>query len=532
MKCIKCNIAQNGYFAGPIFKIQSDFDIKREEGFDVNEQKERFKKACDSLIETIELSGNTKKNEEISRTVIELLHDESFINPVMSNLESMKCSASFAVWEASRKLCAELDMVQNEYIRSRTDDVRGLALKLISILEGKSNKPMECSAIVSSEISPAMISSFDEELVGALLSVKGSPISHASIMADNLGIPYLYGSEEAAKEASDATFVIIDSEKGCVVLDPSEEEKKIALERMNKLSKMRIEEAEREYEESKKAMNCRTKIYANIGGPEDIEELKKSGADGVGLFRTEFMFLNSDKAPGEEEQLEVYRDVLKVMEGKEVIIRTMDIGSEKSVSWLNLPKEINPALGLRGVRVSLENRELFNVQLRALLRAAVSGNLKIMFPMITSEWEIDEIKRLIKKAAKELDNEKLEYRIPEIGIMIETPAAAVCADELAKKVSFFSIGTNDLAQYSLAIDRSTQGIDKYFEAGSEAVFRLIGMVAKAGSENNISVGVCGQLAADVGAIKRLILEGVDELSVPVKKVRKMRILAAKVEAEI
>ncbi len=278
--------------------------------------------------------------------------------------------------------------------------------------------------------------------------------------------------------------------------------------------------------------SAHAKVYANIAGPQDIEALIDSGAEGVGLFRTEFLFLGKTSAPTEEEQFQAYRSVAEAMAGKETVIRTIDVGSDNKVDWLGLPKEKNPALGCRGLRVCLREEGLFTTQIRALLRAAAYGNVKIMVPMVTSSWEVDAIRTKMEECAKNLEAESVPFSMPPLGIMVETPAAAMLADQLAKKVDFFSVGTNNLTQYTLALDREAQDMDQYYDPCHEAVLRLVGMTVAAGHERNIPTAVCGELAANPQAIEKLIARGVDELSVPIPKVVATRVRAAEAEARL
>lgn len=527
MKEFICNVAQNGFFAGPIFLVKKEEKISDEKINNVDEEVKKFNDAKKAFNDELENNKSSSKNAEIQSTVKSILSDEAFSSQVIKNIKENSLSAQLAVNKAADALVEEMSKVDLEYIRSRQDDIRGVANKLISFLQGNTSIINELSAICSMELSPAQLSGINETFVGALLTDKGSANSHVAILAGNINIPYLFGNKDAINAAQDASFIIIDSETKKVILDPDKKTKEKALEKMSQIIKQNKEIADKNIVED--IPQCKSKVYANIAGPKDIDELVKSGADGVGLFRTEFLFLDREKAPTEEEQFNAYKSVLEAMKGKDVIIRTMDIGSDKKVSWLPLPQEFNPALGLRGVRVSLAYDDLFRTQLKALLRAGVYGNLKVMFPMIASTWEVDEIINRINKIAEELEKEKIPYKMPKLGVMVETPAAAVCADELAKKVSFFSIGTNDLTQYTLAIDRESQGLDQYFNAHHEAIFRLIGMICKEAHKCNVEVGVCGQLAADSEGAGRLIRLGVDELSVPVRKVSATKALAFKEE---
>jgi len=524
MKIFKCNISQTGYFAGPVYGINKDIDGDIQTLANPHDESKRFEKAKNIILMDIKNNNTMGENREVLETLNLILEDEIFCKHVKKAINE-GLSAVAAVKEASNKIVSDLDKIDSLYIRSRREDILGLSERLEEILTGKNHKLNISSVICGDNISPAKLVAFDNSLIGGLLTDKGSPNSHVSVLAGNLGIPYLYGSSEAVKWAMTANFIILDGDNGTVVVDPDENLKAQAIDKMRQINK------DKRKDDFSENVSCKTRVYANIGGIEDIDELIDSGADGVGLFRTEFLFINSEKAPTEEEQYMTYRAVAEAMGDKEVIIRTMDIGSDKSVKWLKLPKEPNPALGLRGIRVSMEYPELFKTQIRALLRSAVYGNIKVMFPMITSSFEIDWIIDFIQNTANELDKEDIKYCIPPLGVMIETPSAAICAGSLAKKVAFFSIGTNDLTQYTLAIDRESEGMDRFL-SDYEAIFTLIKNVVKSGYENGISTAVCGQMAADSNCIRTLIEAGVEELSVPVKKVKYIKSEVAKIENDI
>ena len=541
MKTFTCNVAQKGYFAGPLHYIFSGAAEGQKQFAGVEEELNGFHGAAAALRASIDsgnngavgmgaLKGANAKNSDIRETVLSILSDSVFISKVEAGISEQHLCAADSLRKAGDELGEAFSKMDSEYLRSRQDDVRGVANQLIAILEGGAEGPQELSAFVADEISPAQLVSADEALIGAILTCKGSANSHAAILSGSMGIPYLYGNADAVEAAKNASFIVIDSESSTVVVDPDEGTRSAARERMAEVVREREEAAKAA--QASKTIQCRTKVCANIAGPEDIEALVASGADGVGLFRTEFLFIGRESAPSEEEQLEAYQAVLQIMGEKPVVIRTMDIGSDKKASWLALGEESNPALGLRGVRVSLEREGLFRVQLRALLRAGVTGNLKVMFPMIASTWEVDEIFQEVQVVAQELESEGIAFKLPELGIMVETPAAAVMAEELAQKVSFFSIGTNDLSQYTLAIDREVRGLDRYFDPHHEAVFKMIGMTAEGGHKFGVETGLCGQLGADPDAIERLVRLGVDELSVPIRKVGATKRLVAEVEARL
>lgn len=530
MKEYKCNVAQAGFFAGPVFVSGSD-KIEMRPG-DVTEETEKLVRALNAVKADMQNSADAGGASDIMETVSMMLDDDTFIDEIQQFIATKKCNAEYAVSRVAESYAKKMENADSDYLKERSSDIRGVGGKLIDAVTGrKTGGPTELSAIAAAEISPAQLSAFDSKYIGGMITDKGSPNSHAAIIAGSLEIPYVYGAGEAIKELKENAFVILDGDR--LVTDPDEAMRAGALERMARLQAKRLAEDEKLRSVAGECAGCRTKVYANIAGPKDIPQLLESGADGVGLFRSEFLFLDRDDAPSEDEQYQAYRAVLEAMGDKEVIIRTMDLGSDKKVPWLGLPDEQNPALGMRGVRVSLEKEDVFGVQLRALLRASVTGNLKIMFPMIASEWEIDEIKSRVDAAAHALGEAKVPYRVPEIGIMVETPAAAVMAEELAKKVSFFSIGTNDLTQYTLAIDREAAGLDRYFAPHHEAVLKLIEMTAAGGHKHGVVTGVCGQLAADSGEMtERLIAAGVDELSVPVSKVREVKAAAVMAEKKL
>ena len=523
MKEYICRIAQKGFYAGPVYALNAaGYEIKKLSADPAGEAA-KLECAVDMIKKSLKEACVPEENAKVMETVGMMLGDETFIGEIKQYIRDEKCSAEYAVKTKCSEYAKKMEKAPTEYLRARASDITGVGEQLIGVMRRSAASELTGrTALAAPEIGPAQMSSFDSGFIGGIITDKGSPNSHLSILAGNLEIPYIYGNAEAVSAAAESSYIIIEDDK--LITEPDDRLKARAEERM-----MRMEAEKKQRRTAGEKSHCKTKIYANIAGPEDIPQLLASGADGVGLFRSEFLFLGKDSPPTEEEQYRAYKSVLEAMGDKEVIIRTMDLGSDKRVSWLVLPEEANPALGLRGARVSLEKKEVFNTQIRALLRAGVFGNLKIMFPMIASEWEIDEIQACVEAAAAELEKEKLAHKVPELGIMIETPAAAVTADVLSKKVRFFSIGTNDLTQYTLALDREAQGLDRFFDPHSEAVFRLIETVIREGHKNHVTTGICGQLGADPEAIERLISAGVDELSVPVSKVTETRSIAAKAE---
>lgn len=535
MKEFVIKAAQTGFAAGEVFAVdeapEAAASAQPEGKRTPEEELSRYEEAVDVLDRELAsaAAGADRDSAEIYEAERLLLKDETFTESVGKLIREEGLDAAAAAEKAGRRLQQQMEESGNDYIRQRKEDVRGVTERLLGILGGKTAAgPGKPSILVAEELSPARLSAMDPAMILGILTEKGAPTSHVSILAGNLGIPCVYGSYDAAEAARRSGRLILDGEK--VITDPGEEQYRAAIDRME-------QEREKKRREQKEkaafpAGSTRTAVFANIAGPRDIPELTASGAQGVGLFRSEFLFLNQNAAPTEEEQFEAYRSVAQAMEGKETVIRTLDAGSDKKISWLPQTAEKNPALGCRGLRLCLREKELFRTQLRALLRAAAFGNIKIMLPMVTSVWEVEAVRTLMESCAAELAAEGQAYAVPPLGIMVETPAAAMIADELAEKADFFSIGTNDLTQYTLALDREAQGLDDFYDPCHEAVFRLIERTAAAGHRKNIPTSVCGELAADPRAIGRLIACGVDELSVSLPKIGETRLHVTEAEKQL
>ncbi len=519
---------QPGFGAGEAFLIRNKTKDTQENSESSEKELARLEAAAAELGQMLlAATGNgSKENAEIFESQKLLLEDREFLGAARELINTENVSAAEAVRQSGEKLAARFEESSSEYIRQRSVDVRGLSGRLLDLMSGAGASDLtKASIIVAEELSPAELSSLDAAFLRGIITVKGAPTTHVSIMAGNLGIPYLYGSKEAVDAIREGSRLILDG--GKLILDPEEETYRKAFERSEKLKeKRRTEEA------AAAEAKTRTKILANIAGPQDIGELLSSNAEGVGLFRSEFLFLKRETEPSEEEQFQAYRSVAEAMGQKETVIRTMDIGSDKSADWLKLPDEKNPQLGMRGLRVSLNDEHLLRTQLRALLRAAAFGNVRVMLPMIISSWEVETVRDRMKSYAKELEEEGIPYRIPPLGIMIETPAAVMIADELAEVSDFFSIGTNDLTQYTLALDREGQNLERFYDPFHKAVFRLIAATAEAGRKKKIPVAVCGELAGNENAVPMLIEAGVTELSVSISKIAKTRAAALKAEESL
>ena len=500
---------------------------EEQEVYDIGRELARFEKAVRCLDQN--LSAAAEKADAKSEAIFEaermILKDPIYAGKIKELIRENGMDAVSAVETTGRAAAQEIAESKSLYIRQRSDDVKGLTQRLLGILRGEEERVLTTPAIlVAKELSPVELSGMDPALILGIVTEKGAPASHVSILAGNLGVPYVYGSADAVTAARSSERVIL--EEGKLITDPGDEIYRAAL--------FRLEERKKELQE-RRTLNTegrRTKVYANIAGPEDIETLIASGAEGVGLFRSEFLFLDHEGAPLEEEQFQAYSSVAKAMDGKETVIRTMDLGSDKQADWLIMPEEKNPALGCRGLRLSLKKRELFKTQLRALLRAAAFGNVKIMVPMVTSVREVEAVRACIEECAGELSDEGIKYEMPSLGIMVETPAAVMIAEELAEKADFFSIGTNDLTQYALALDREAQGLDEYYDPCHEAVMRLIEMTVTAGHKRDIPVSICGELAGNPQAVKRLVAAGVDELSVSASRVLETKLHVIEAEKQL
>ncbi|GEM_PF-123774 len=524
--------ARTGFAAGKVFDA-SPAGAEKSKGLSgkVSEKPDaageltRFEAALLSLESELAAAaaGQSAGNAEIFETEGLILEDASFTKAVQRQVLEEGKDILAAVEAAGRSLAQAIASSGNSYIRSRSEDILGVTRRLMEILRGDEKKLLaEPAIIVAAELSPAQLSGMEASKILGILTEKGSPISHVAILAGNLGVPYVYGSAEALEAARSGSHLIIDGET--LIVDPDPEELEKAQRRMEneqKEQKLRGAFAER--------AGTRTKVCANISSPGDIPSLLSSGTDGVGLFRSEFLFLDKAEAPSEQEQFEAYKSVAEAMGEKETVIRTLDLGSDKKAAWLDMPDEKNPALGCRGLRVSLGNPTLLKTQLRALLRAAAFGNVKVMVPMVTSVREVRAVRACLEECAGELAGEGVSYKVPPLGIMVETPAAALTADQLAGEADFFSIGTNDLTQYTLALDREAQGLSDYYDPYHEAVMRMIEMTVTAAHEKGIAVSVCGELAADAHATERLIACGVDKLSVSLSAIGRTR--QAVLEAE-
>lgn len=445
-----------------------------------------------------------------------MLEDEDYQDAILGMIRNEEVNAEYAVAVTGDNFAEMFANMDDEYMQARSADVKDISNRLVENLSGEEQmdwNTMEPSIIVADDLTPSETVQMDKKKILAFVTVHGSTNSHTAILARMMNIPALIGVPLPLEELHSGTQAIVDGKKGVFYLEPdaaqiakAEEAQKQEKEQQNLLATYKGRES---VTKSGKKIH----LYANIGSVSDVAYVLENDAEGIGLFRSEFLYLGRDALPDETEQFNAYRQVLQMMAGKKVIIRTLDIGADKNADYLELGHEDNPAMGYRAIRICLEQPDIFKTQLRALLRAAKFGNLSIMYPMITSVEEVMSIKEIVKEVEKELQEENLPYVIPEQGIMIETPAAVMISAELAEHVDFFSIGTNDLTQYTLAIDRQNSRLDRFYNPHHEAVLRMIQMTIDGAHKHGKWVGICGELGADTTLTERFITMGIDELSV-------------------
>ena len=505
--------------------------VKRRKIEDTVHEVARYQEACEKAKEELACLYDKALREvgESGAAIFEIhqmmLDDDDYIESVKNIIDTQMVNAEYAVAQTGDNFSQMFSAMDDEYMRGRAADVKDITERIINILmdsrKGGINSE-EPVIVLAEDLAPSETVQMDKSKILSFVSEKGSVNSHTSILARTMGIPALIGVDIPLDESIDGHMGIVDGNNGCIYIDPDDETLEIMRKEQKKDSEKKELLLQLKGKEDITLDGIHIRLYANIGNIKDVVNVLNNDAAGIGLFRSEFIYLERDTYPTEEEQFSIYRKVAESMAGKPVIIRTLDIGADKQASYFDLGKEENPALGLRAIRICLQRPEIFKTQLRALYRASAYGNISIMYPMITSVSEVDRIKDIEQEVKEELARDGISIGNPKTGIMIETPAAVMISRELAKKVDFFSIGTNDLTQYTLAIDRQNSNLDEFYDSHHPAVLEMIRMVVDNAHKEGIWAGICGELGADTTLTKEFLSMGVDELSVSAGKLLAIR----------
>ena len=493
----------------------------------IEEAKAQIQKLYDKAI--VEVGEESAAIFEVHQMMLE---DDEYLEAIFNMIQDEGVNAEYAVETTGTTFATIFASMDDDYMRARSADVKDISNRVVRVLAGCSDvdmADMEASIIVADDLSPSETVQMDKSKVLAFVTVHGSTNSHTAILARMMNIPALVMVPVELDTLKTGMNAIVDGYSGEVTFEPTEEECEAARVRIKEQEeKARLLEQMKGQATISKSGKV-IKLYANIGDVNDVDYVIANDAEGIGLFRSEFLYLGRNNLPSEEEQFEAYKKVVSAMGDKKVIIRTLDIGADKQAEYLNLDKEENPALGYRAIRICLTQTDLFKTQLKALFRAAKYGNLSIMYPMIISTTEVEQIKQIAAEVEEELKAAGVEYVVPEQGIMIETPAAVMMSYELAAMVDFFSIGTNDLTQYTLAIDRQNAKLDTFYDAHHPAVLRMIQMVIDNAHAHGIWAGICGELGADTDLTEKFLEMGIDELSVAPSAILKIRKLVREAE---
>ena len=505
--------------------------VKRRKIEDTVHEVVRYQEACEKAKEELACLYDKALREvgESGAAIFEIhqmmLDDDDYIESVKNIIDTQMVNAEYAVAQTGDNFSQMFSAMDDEYMRGRAADVKDITERIINILmdsrKGGINSE-EPVIVLAEDLAPSETVQMDKSKILSFVSEKGSVNSHTSILARTMGIPALIGVDIPLDESIDGHMGIVDGNNGCIYIDPDDETLEIMRKEQKKDSEKKELLLQLKGKEDITLDGIHIRLYANIGNIKDVVNVLNNDAAGIGLFRSEFIYLERDTYPTAEEQFSIYRKVAESMAGKPVIIRTLDIGADKQASYFDLGKEENPALGLRAIRICLQRPEIFKTQLRALYRASAYGNISIMYPMITSVSEVDRIKDIEQEVKEELARDGISIGNPKTGIMIETPAAVMISQELAKKVDFFSIGTNDLTQYTLAIDRQNSNLDEFYDSHHPAVLEMIRMVVENAHKEGIWAGICGELGADTTLTREFISMGVDELSVSAGKLLAIR----------
>ena len=529
------------YFGKPVFRgtamgklavfQKKDNLVKRTRIKDADAEMKRFEEAKEEALAQLQglYDKALKEVGEANAAIFEvhqmMMEDDDYLESIENIVRTQEVNAEYAVATTGDNFSQMFAEMDDEYMKARSVDVKDISERLINVLSGAGGNGLNFDQpviIVADDLTPSETVQLDKDKVLAFVTVHGSANSHTAILARMMNIPAVVGVNIPLDSSVNGKIGIVDGSKGQVIVEPDQETEKAAAAKIQE-----EEEKTKLLQQLKGKENItldgqKINIYANIGSVGDVASVMANDAGGIGLFRSEFLYLGRDTYPTEEEQLQAYRQVAELMAGKKVIIRTLDIGADKKVDYFDLDQEENPALGFRAIRICLKRPEIFKTQMRAILRASVYGNIAVMYPMIISVEEVRKIKQIVEEVKEELSANNIPFGNIEQGIMIETPAAAVMSDVLAKEVEFFSIGTNDLTQYTLAIDRQNNNLDDFYDPHHPAVLRLLRLVAENAHKNGIWAGICGELGADLSLIREFLDMGMDELSVSPSMVLRVR----------
>ena len=530
-----------GIAMGPVVVLKkNDYQVKRTRIEDPEAEIKRVDEALEKSKEQLQKLYDKAVQEvgEASAAIFEvhqmMLEDDDYLEAIQNTIRTEQINAEYAAAATGDNFAEMFASMDDDYMKARSADIKDISERLVRNLSGQDDADLssiEPSIIVADDLSPSETVQMDKDKILAFVTVHGSTNSHTAILARMMNIPALIGVDMNLEEIHTGMEAVVDGFQSTVIFEPDETVKAQTTEKMaEEAEKLRLLQ-ELKGKENVTLDGHKINIYANIGSVGDIGYVMENDAGGIGLFRSEFLYLGRNDFPTEEEQFQAYKQAVQMMAGKKVIIRTLDIGADKQVDYFNLGNEDNPAMGYRAIRICLKQPEIFKTQLRALLRAAVYGNLSIMYPMITSTEEVKKIYEIVAEVEEELKAQEIQYKIPEQGIMIETPAAAIISDRLAEMVDFFSIGTNDLTQYTLAIDRQNEKLDEFYNPHHEALLRMIQMVVDNAHKCGKWAGICGELGADTTLTEEFVRMGLDELSVAPAMVLKLRKIVREMKVE-
>lgn len=541
MQCFQGKSVYKGIAMGPIVVLKkNDYQVKRTRIEDTEAEVKRVDEALKASQEQLQKLYDKAVREvgEASAAIFEvhqmMLEDEDYLEAIQNMVRTEQVNAEYAVAVTGDNFAEMFASMDDDYMKARSADIKDISERLVRNLSGQGDvdlSSIEPSVIVADDLSPSETVQMDKDKILAFVTVHGSTNSHTAILARMMNIPALIGVKMDLEAFQSGMTAVVDGFQGIVTFDPDEETKVQTETKMQEEAEKLKLLQELKGKENVTLDGRKINIYANIGSVGDIGYVMENDAGGIGLFRSEFLYLGRNDFPTEEEQFQAYKQAVQMMAGKKVIIRTLDIGADKQVDYFNLGNEDNPAMGYRAIRICLRQPEIFKTQLRALLRAAVYGNLSIMYPMITSTEEVKKIYEIVAEVEEELKAQEIQYKIPEQGIMIETPAAAIISDKLAEMVDFFSIGTNDLTQYTLAIDRQNEKLDEFYNPHHEAILRMIQMVVDNAHKCGKWAGICGELGADATLTEQFVRMGLDELSVAPSMVLKLRKIVREMKVE-